>query len=1074
MKKISLAMLIIATFLLNSTIQAQAEPVDPHLVSCFDYYNFGSVQVPVSPSVGTASAGTAITFNGSIDNTNTYPVVDGRVVARIYKTNEGGIKNIQGPDAVDEFVVKDNISLAASTSIPLSFEWNIPQFAESGQYKVALFFVSGEKFNLLGLTFTDDIIGNSASFTVVNQDAPKGAVRFVKSEVYTLGQDYFFAAFPPHYEKEMDVPVSAQIKNTTGEAEDVTVTWKIYSWDAQQESNLLETETEVVNVPANGVATTTHIVKNTDASVYYAVAEFTYKDAKSIIAPRFVRDGVDSLRINFPAVDSYPLKKGQETQLFSCLHATNEEAVADGTGKLVLTLKDLNGKVIHSYTYTGSVTADMMAVKDDFTPEKDYKDFILTAELYKSDILMDKVDMNYSCNALASSSECRNPYKFGIVMLLGLLLAVLTMIVTKQRVPRIDKANTNTTFAVILAVSIVSTVVSAAIPSEVVWNPKTDVVWNDVLNTLYVRDRGDGINKTALSNPNITVVYKTEIRTEAGDMLQGGETVPVGTKLKVKFVPHVPEHVYWFATGSSWDSPYGSWGDRSVAPPKTCAEKDYVFQSRMSTLFGPSIYFKHYVDLILNPPTKSLTDVQGMTCTAVGSDGMATCTVTGGGPVSLKASFGNTTGSFYYRRTAGRSGDVGVCYAPNPDIPMALASDASIPYVLQVPAQSVPYVFTAGPIDNRPPTAPVISGPNSGSAEVEYQYGFVSTDPDNDTVKYGIDWIAGDGVDLATVWVPGSGFVADEIQQFANKTWPNNATYTFKVIAQDSKGASSPWSDYQVIISPQTQCMTLGNGQVNPLFQAHGRDYFFSATDDKLYFAPQGGGAAAACSVDMCANTAIQEATIPANHDWNTGSADPFTKYSCVPQNACGCTGRTYTCSQPGGAVTTVNNAPQCSLQAACTYALRPGRKVEFRFTATNVIGTLQNGGTVVKDIPLREEDRIFSETRELIDSFDNQSATATCNFDGTDIDVPDPKILTFTATPIVEKGTDCKFNWTTQDMASCTLGGEDFGPNGNRDFNTDAGNNIVKTLSCMSDEEPSRQFSQTKTCLVRPTVIEQ
>lgn len=1071
MKKISFAILLIATFLLNSSVQAQTEPVDPHLISCFDYYKFGSVQVPVTASVGTAAAGTSITFNGSIDNTNTYPVVDGRVVARIFKINEGGLKSINGPDVVDNFVVKDNISIAASSSIPLNFDWKIPQFAESGTYKVALFFVSGEKFNLLGLTFTDDIIGNSASFSVVNEENTAGSVRFVKSEVYTLGQDYFFAAFPPHYEKEMDVPVTAQIKNTTKENEDVTVTWKVYSWDAQQEANLLETETEVVNVPAGGVASTTHIVKNTDASVYYAVAEFTYKDAKSIIAPRFVRDGVDSLRINFPAVDSYPLKKGQETQLFSCLHATNEEVVADGTAKLVLTLKDLSGNVIHSYTYSGSVTADMMGVKDDFIPEKDYKDFTLTAELYKSDILMDKADMHYTCNALATSSECRNPYKFGIVMLLGLLLAVLTMIITRQRVPRMEK--TNTTFAVILAVSIVSTVVSAAIPSEVVWNPKTDVVWNATLPTLYVRDKADGINKTALNNPNVTVTYKTEIKTESGQVLQGGETLPVDTKLAVKFIPHIPDHVYWFGTGSSWDSPYGSWGDRTVAPPKDCAEKDYVFQSRMSALNGRSVYFKHYISLVVNPPTKTLTDIQGMNCTEVASNGTATCTVTGGGPVSLKASFANTSGSFYYRRTSEYNGNLSPCYAPNPDVPMALADDRSVPYTLQVPAQQVAYSFVSGPAGNRPPTAPVISGPRNGSVDVEYQYGFVSTDPDNDTLKYGIDWIMDDGKDEVTVWVPGSDFVADEIQQFANKTWSNNATYTFKVMAQDSKGASSPWSEYQVIISPQGQCMVPVSGQA-ALFQAHGRDYFLSTTDGQLYFAPQGAGASAACSVDMCANTATQEAAIPANFAWNTASADAFTKYSCVPQNACGCTGRTYTCSQPGGAVTTVNNAPQCSLQAACTYALRPGRKVEFRFTATNVIGTLQNGGTVIKDIPVKEEDRVFSETRELIDSFDNQKSTAVCNFDGTDVDVPDPKILTFTATPIVEKGTDCKFDWTTQDMASCTLGGEDYGPNGNHDFNTDAGNNIVKTLSCMSDEDPARQFSQTKTCLVRPTVIEQ
>ena len=54
-------------------------------IDCFQYYNFGSVQVDIEPSVQSTVPGTPITFSGDITNNNPYPVIDGTVMVKIFK-----------------------------------------------------------------------------------------------------------------------------------------------------------------------------------------------------------------------------------------------------------------------------------------------------------------------------------------------------------------------------------------------------------------------------------------------------------------------------------------------------------------------------------------------------------------------------------------------------------------------------------------------------------------------------------------------------------------------------------------------------------------------------------------------------------------------------------------------------------------------------------------------------------------------------------------------------------------------------------------------------------------------------
>jgi hypothetical protein len=376
-----------------------ATPAPANTVSCFDYYTFGSVQANLTPSVASSVSGTAVTFSGAVVNDNPYPIVDGALYVKVFKSR-GGENDGNGPDVVDQFFAKGDIVIPAKGEAPITFQWRVPSYALSGEYELATYFVSSRKFNLLGLSFTDDIVGNTIPFTVAGEMTT--GVKFDKAGVTVNGDEYFFAAFPPRVEATAPGVVSATLRNTTNTVQAVTVQWTVYQWDGLLRENVVQEETRTVSVPANSSAEATITVTDTKYPVYYVVGTAKWKDTQSVIGARFVREGVDRTRINFPGVMSFPLKAGETNTLFSCLHNSGESAVVSG-GSLDLTVLDREGNPIHHYTYTGDVTGEMMGVASAFTPTENYDYFTVTARLFQGDQFVDEANLVYDCQAIDPS-----------------------------------------------------------------------------------------------------------------------------------------------------------------------------------------------------------------------------------------------------------------------------------------------------------------------------------------------------------------------------------------------------------------------------------------------------------------------------------------------------------------------------------------------------------------------------------------------------------------------------------------------------------------------------------------------
>jgi len=82
-------------------------------------------------------------------------------------------------------------------------------------------------------------------------------------------------------------------------------------------------------------------------------------------------------------------------------------------------------------------------------------------------------------------------------------------------------------------------------------------------------------------------------------------------------------------------------------------------------------------------------------------------------------------------------------------------------------------------------------GPEEGEANIQYSYSTISTDPDDDLIKYCFDW--GEGTVEWTDWMDSGTNIT------LTHTWERPGNYEIKVKARDVNGLDSPWSESVIL-----------------------------------------------------------------------------------------------------------------------------------------------------------------------------------------------------------------------------------------------------------------------------------
>lgn len=99
--------------------------------------------------------------------------------------------------------------------------------------------------------------------------------------------------------------------------------------------------------------------------------------------------------------------------------------------------------------------------------------------------------------------------------------------------------------------------------------------------------------------------------------------------------------------------------------------------------------------------------------------------------------------------------------------------------------------------DNQAPFSPSLSGPSSIQSEQSTSFSMVSSDPNDDSVRYHIDW--GDGDDLWT------SYADSQVSVSQSHAWDEPGSYVVSVYASDECGALSDTSQKSItVLAPET------------------------------------------------------------------------------------------------------------------------------------------------------------------------------------------------------------------------------------------------------------------------------
>lgn len=371
---------------------AQNESTDAKVVaSCFDYYKFQSVEIDLHGEKNIYKAGEGAKFIGSLANKNSYPLVGGSLILRISKLDP---RSQVGNDIIDEWVAKENINFLAGEKQFVNVSYQIPSGLPTGTYTLTSYFLTQNKFNISGLSFTDDIYGGYATFTVEGRG--EKILRFDRNGVKVNNEPYRIFGFLPKIfpENEKTISVSVPLRNDTAKVLDTSVSYALYAWDGMDKENLIKSWSESVKLLTGSQKTLSFGLALDDRPVYFVKIKAEAGDQKSEIHIRFVKEGFRP-RLNDVGITKFPLASDDKAAIFACYHNTTDEV---GSGRLEMALKTPSGKTITEAKYEGKVSGAIDVLTKDVRSSS-FDNLMLSAKLYDDkNNLVDEVSVLYDCS----------------------------------------------------------------------------------------------------------------------------------------------------------------------------------------------------------------------------------------------------------------------------------------------------------------------------------------------------------------------------------------------------------------------------------------------------------------------------------------------------------------------------------------------------------------------------------------------------------------------------------------------------------------------------------------------------
>ena len=544
--------------------------------------------------------------------------------------------------------------------------------------------------------------------------------------------------------------------------------------------------------------------------------------------------------------------------------------------EILLNLLDQNKKLIQSFSFKGGVSGDVTGYEADYTPSRDYSKVYLQSIIKSEDgQVLDESELEYDCSKINADS-CISEKTIGtqakitgwhISLIPVIVVAVIILIIIIVFVIKKRKQSGITFFLILPITGLLLFSLSHSVRAET----KSSVALSDHSPNLAYKSASAWPDNlywwTSVGNIYHTVIYtaKTTL-TDSNIVLSPGDKFQVSD-----YTRYDPNSITWLMTGCSVDSPIGYWNNNAVLTNAMGGlPNDLVYSGSWPGLYGGTNYYYLYTPLVVNPPAVNLNATGPVNCHSL-SDGLWECTVTGGAEnkINLSIDYGNTYGKQYYdSRSSGEASrrytgvlldrlncnsdiscngcayyyewrlcwfpplvnNCNTCSSINFNIysqagylfgPNADPGDCSVcsEFNLSVPGKSISFEYNVAAAPNNPPTPPVCQNcpasitldPSSGIASGTFNIGD-STDPDNDKLKYEVDWDMDGIADVTSDLKPSP--PANPYSNPFSKSWTTVGLKNFQARAVDEKGAFSEWVPMSVNVTQNPidgQCKTPPN-----------------------------------------------------------------------------------------------------------------------------------------------------------------------------------------------------------------------------------------------------------------------
>lgn len=367
------------------------------------------------------------------------------------------------------------------------------------------------------------------------------------------------------------------------------------------------------------------------------------------------------------------------------------------------------------------------------------------------------------------------------------------------------------------------------------------VLWSQTVNQTFEVSRPENSvykRLQTIRNPNFQVKYNARVlNVDTGQVLSCSSKVAPGTKIRFEFIDHDYTDAAWFGTGTRYDSPFGSWNlNAGRSAGSICQEKNFYLVNKLNKeeeiADGARIRINNYIDFSVNPPTKTISGLNGIAGCQTLANGNVECDIDEEKTLSAQFRFAETFGQMHYgfKRLKDVLNPVDKCYlSQNPlYVPIANSTAPITPARIIIPTQTISCTINIADSDtNTRPNAPRITvnnGERSCVSGANISYGATSidadTNPEDSQLRYLIDWDSDGSADQI---VPSTGYVpSNTTQTFNFVTRGDEGEQTFKVAAQDKGGLLSSWVSFkaarcvneELIIDPNLTDISTGDTSI--------------------------------------------------------------------------------------------------------------------------------------------------------------------------------------------------------------------------------------------------------------------